>query len=104
MPRCPNAAVAARKDRSWVRPVVWERPEAMWEPIISGGSSWAVQRSICCRSRGSMQSEAQTRSQRVITSRSMRPPPEAQDSISRSPLYDEAMVRSGSNPDAREEG
>ncbi len=72
MPRWPNTAVAARKPRSWTRPVVCDRPEAMCAPINSGGISWAVQRVMCWRSNGSMQSETHTRSVRSSTPRSTR--------------------------------
>ena len=53
-------------------------PEAMWEPISSGGTSCAVQRWIVWRSSGSMQSETQTRSVRSRMPRSTRPPPDEQ--------------------------
>ena len=49
----------------------------------SGGTSKEVQRWIRCRSWASMVSLGQTRSVRVRTSRSIRPPPLAQVSISR---------------------
>jgi hypothetical protein len=39
----------------------------MCEPRSSGGTSWEVQRFICCRSSGSMQSVTQMRSVRSST-------------------------------------
>ena len=82
MPNEPNSAVPARKPRSWVRPVVCACGGPTWLPTSSGGSSWPVHRWICCRSSGSMQSLAQTRSVRSRTSRSTRRPPDEHDSIS----------------------
>ena len=92
MPRWPKIAVAARKPRSWWRPVVCERPDAMCEPRYSGGSSCPVQRSMRCRSSGSMQSDTHTRSVRSSTARSTRAPPDEQDSISRSGMGGAELV------------
>ena len=82
MPKWPNSAVATRKARSWVRPVVWERGGPTWLPTSSGGTSSWVQRWMCWRSRASLVSLAQTRSVRARMPRSTRPPPDAQLSIS----------------------
>ena len=84
MPKWPSSAVAARKPVRWLRPVVWATGPPRWVPTSSGGTSSEVQRWIRCRSTASMVSLGQTRSVRVSTSRSTRPPPLAHDSISRS--------------------
>ena len=82
MPKWPSRAVAARKSSRWVRPVVCATGPPRWAPSISGGTSSEVQRWIRCRSTASMVSLGHTRSVRVSTSRSIRPPPLAQVSIS----------------------
>jgi hypothetical protein len=82
MPACANRAVISRKDSDVVRLVVCDRAAATWAPISSGGISCAVHRWMCCRSTGSLQSEAHTRSVCWRTPRSTRPPPLAHDSIS----------------------
>lgn len=46
-PEMAEDAVPARNDRWCIRPVECERSEAMCEPMSSGGTSWAVQRSMC---------------------------------------------------------
>ena len=82
MPNDPNSAVAARKSRVRVRPVVCEVGEETCAPTYSGATSWLVQRWICWRARASVMSEAQTRCTRSSTPRSTRPPPDAHDSQS----------------------
>ncbi len=82
MPKWPSRAVAARNPSRCVRPVVWATGPPRWVPSISGGTSSEVQRWIRCRSTASMVSLGHTRSVRVSTSRSIRPPPLAQVSIS----------------------
>ena len=62
MPNAPKSAVAQRKSRSSVRPVVWEVGDETWAPRYSGATSWVVQRWICWRARASVMSEVQTRS------------------------------------------
>ena len=82
MPKAPNSAVAARKSRLQVRPVVCEVGEDTCAPTYSGATSCVVQRWISCRARASVMSEVQTRWTRSSTPRSIRPPPDAQDSQS----------------------
>ncbi len=66
-----------------MRPVVCDRGGADVRSDQLGRQQQAVQRWICWRSSGSMQSLAHTRSVRSSTPRSTRPPPEEHDSISR---------------------
>ena len=80
MPNEQNSAVAARKSRSRCRPVVCDTGEETCAPTSSGAMSWVVQRWICWRDRASVMSEPQKRCTFSSTPKSMRPPPEAQDS------------------------
>ena len=82
IPKWPNSAVAARNERSCVRPVVCARGGPTCEPTSSGGSSSCVQRWIDWRSSASLVSLAHTRSVRARIPRSTRAPPDEQLSIS----------------------
>ena len=64
MPKWPNRAVMARKDRSWVRAVVCDVVGPMCPPTSSGGTTTPVQRWMVWRSSASLQSEPQIRSVR----------------------------------------
>jgi hypothetical protein len=72
----------ARKDKSWVRAVVCEVVGPMCPPTSSGGTTRPDQRWMDCRSRASLQSEAQIRSVSSRIPRSTRAPPVEQLSIS----------------------
>ena len=83
MPKWPNSAVAARNDRSCVRPVVWACGGPTCAPISSGGSSSAGPALDAAGARARRWCRcAQTRSVRARMPRSTRAPPDEQDSIS----------------------
>jgi hypothetical protein len=69
MPKWPNSAVAPRKARDVVRPVVCVVGGPMWAPMSSSGTSSDVQRWICWRSSGSLLSLVQIRSVRARIAR-----------------------------------
>lgn len=60
MPACAVSAVRKRNDRSVTREVVCASASPRCEPISSGGTIRRVQRSVCERSTGSLQSDAHT--------------------------------------------
>ena len=71
-----------RYDSAVVRPDECEVVGPTWAPTSSGGSSRPVQRWMSCRSTGSFESLAHTRSVTSRIPRSVRAPPLEHDSIS----------------------